>query len=81
VLELVGSRGATFELTDSVQSSIDLAPALHEPARAFTAQEIRAALEKHHGVRERVWRELGMPNRHVLHRLMKKFGLGEEDGD
>ena len=41
-------------------------------------EQIQAALEKHRGVRERVWRELGMANRYVLQRLMKKLGIDDE---
>ncbi len=77
---LVGSRGATLELTDEVEAEID--PAAPERAGGaaqppeWTAEQIRASLEKHRGVREKVWRELGMPNRYVLQRLMKKHDLG-----
>ena len=46
--------------------------------RSLTAEEIRSALDKHHGVREKVWRELGLPNRYVLQRLMKRYGLHSE---
>jgi two-component system nitrogen regulation response regulator GlnG/two-component system response regulator HydG len=74
---LVESRGGTFELTDSVRGAFVSGTPQQARGRAFTAEEIRAALEKHGGIRERVWRELGMPNRHVLQRLMKKFGLGD----
>jgi DNA-binding NtrC family response regulator len=76
---LVGSRGATFELTCELAK--ELAPAPRRAASAapaFTAEEIRAALAKHRGVREKVWRELGMANRYVLKRLMKKHGIDEE---
>jgi two-component system nitrogen regulation response regulator GlnG/two-component system response regulator HydG len=78
---LVESRGSTFELTESVRDAIVPASLPAARARAFTAEEIRTALEKHHGVRERVWRDLGMPNRYVLQRLMKKFGLGDENDE
>ena len=40
-------------------------------------EEIVAALERHASVREKVWRELGLANRYVLKRLMKKHGLLE----
>ena len=36
---------------------------------------IQAALDRHDGVREKVWRELGLSSRHVLSRLMKKHNL------
>jgi DNA-binding NtrC family response regulator len=47
--------------------------------RVPSADEVRAALARHQGVRERAWRELGLPSRHALHRLLKKYGLGEDD--
>jgi two-component system, NtrC family, response regulator HydG len=74
---LVGSRGSTLELTDAVRSEIvPRVPARSGPgSQEFTADQIREALAKHGGVREKVWRELGMPNRYVLQRLMKKYGL------
>lgn len=45
----------------------------------LTKEEIAAALERSQGVRERAWRELGLANRHVLKRLLKKYGLSSED--
>jgi DNA-binding NtrC family response regulator len=44
-------------------------PALIDPA---TIQE---ALERHGGRQDAVWRELGLSSRHVLARLIKKYGL------
>jgi len=40
-------------------------------------------MEKHSGMRERVWRELGLANRHVLHRLLRRHGIvdGRERDD
>jgi two-component system nitrogen regulation response regulator GlnG/two-component system response regulator HydG len=71
------SPGATLELTDAVREELD-APAEAQPARDVddvSADEVRAALAKHHGVRERAWRELGLSSRHVLNRLMKRHGI------
>ena len=47
--------------------------------REASADEIRATMEKHRGVREKVWRELGLPNRYVLQRLIKRHGLQSQD--
>jgi two-component system nitrogen regulation response regulator GlnG/two-component system response regulator HydG len=74
---LVGSRGSTLELTDELAA--EMKPIARTPARAYTADQIRASLAKHDGVREKVWRELGMPNRYVLKRLMKKFNIAGAD--
>jgi len=44
---------------------------------SITADEVRAALAKHAGVKDKVWRDLGLPSRHALHRLMKKMNIDE----
>jgi two-component system nitrogen regulation response regulator GlnG/two-component system response regulator HydG len=41
---------------------------------------IQASLDRHQGVQDRVWRELGLPNRFVLYRLIKKHGLRVKKG-
>ena len=76
------STGDVVELTDGARQLLGLAG--EEPTaggREVSREEIVAALERHAGVREKVWRELGLPNRYVLKRLMKKYGLLDaEDG-
>ncbi len=42
---------------------------------AITEQAVRTAMDRHGGVREKVWRELGLRNRYQLRRLLTKFGL------
>ncbi|MES2638431.1 MAG: sigma 54-interacting transcriptional regulator [Myxococcota bacterium] len=48
---------------------------------------IRECLERHEGRQEPVWRELGLSSRHVLTRLVRRYGLavrgrsGGDDGD
>jgi two-component system nitrogen regulation response regulator GlnG/two-component system response regulator HydG len=76
---LTTSRGGSFDLTPAVKDEVVLAPARERPAaaREYTAEEVRAALAKHGGVRERAYRELGMPSRHVLLRVMKKLGIDD----
>ena len=78
---LVASRGSTIELPEDIASEIVRA---HKPRLAtqpYTGEQIRAALDKHAGVREKVWRELGMANRYVLKRLMKKFGIADDPSE
>lgn len=41
----------------------------------LTPDLLRATLDKHGWVREKVWRELGLTSRHQLARLMKKHGI------
>jgi two-component system nitrogen regulation response regulator GlnG/two-component system response regulator HydG len=76
------SRGDVVELTAGAAQMLGLSgeePA--EVAREVARDEIVAALERHGGVREKVWRDLGLANRYVLKRLMKKHGLVDgEDG-
>jgi DNA-binding NtrC family response regulator len=73
---LATSKGDTAELTDEVHEEL----ALPKDARAartteVTAEEIQASLDKHGGVQEKVWRDLGLGSRHVLTRLLRKHGL------
>ena len=70
------SRGEVVELTDGARQMLGLSGGeAAAGAREVPREEIVAALERHAGVREKVWRELGLPNRYVLKRLMKKHGL------
>ncbi|MFO0640396.1 MAG: sigma 54-interacting transcriptional regulator [Polyangiaceae bacterium] len=46
--------------------------------RKLTADDVRAALDRVGGVHEKAWRELGLANRHVLKRLVKKLGLRDD---
>ncbi|MFO0748371.1 MAG: sigma 54-interacting transcriptional regulator [Myxococcota bacterium] len=42
---------------------------------------LQAALDRHEGRLERVWRDLGLKNRYVLRRLLEKYGLRGARGD
>ncbi|MEQ1508180.1 MAG: sigma 54-interacting transcriptional regulator, partial [Myxococcota bacterium] len=42
---------------------------------ALTPDELQACLDRHGGRQELAWRELGLASRHVLARLVKKYGL------
>ena len=72
---LAESRGATVELTEGVAQRL----AESAPSRAATAEvtrpEIEAALAAANGNVTRAARALGLKNRFVLYRLMKKVGL------
>jgi two-component system nitrogen regulation response regulator GlnG/two-component system response regulator HydG len=71
------SPGAHLSLTDEVQRALSPRGPLAEGGLPG-AEAVRAALAKHAGVRERAWKELGLASRHVLHRLMKKYGIDDE---
>lgn len=78
---MTGSRGRHLALTDEL--SVDLAPApVHEKAPSvLTAEVIQASLDRHEGNRTKVFKELGLKNRHVLYRLIKRYGLDSGDDD
>ncbi len=72
------STGSRLELTADVKRELDrqtgsfvadVAPA------ELTEEAIRESMQRHQGVRERVWRELGLKNRWALGRLLKKHGI------
>jgi DNA-binding NtrC family response regulator len=75
---LASSRADALELTDAVKRRMAPAPASPAPAD-ITPEALRAAMAKHDGVKQRVWRELGLPSRYALHRLLKKHGIEGDD--
>ncbi|XXY12549.1 sigma 54-interacting transcriptional regulator [Sorangium sp. So ce216] len=82
---LSSSDGGRLELTSSVQAMLAASSSPREPPAEITREAIEAAMARHGGVKERVFRELGLPNRYVLNRLLKKHGIqkgsdGEDDG-
>jgi two-component system nitrogen regulation response regulator GlnG/two-component system response regulator HydG len=70
--DVVDLTAGTRQLLGLTGESAGAAP------REVTREDVVAALDRHAGVREKVWRDLGLPNRHVLKRLLKKHGLGGE---
>ncbi|MDB4940992.1 MAG: Nitrogen regulation protein NtrC [Labilithrix sp.] len=69
------SRGKDLELTSDVRKLIRI-PTPRDAA-SVTAAEIRDALARHGGVKDKAWRDLRLPSRHALHRLMKKMNIPE----
>jgi hypothetical protein len=69
------SRGEELELTKDVKKSIRIPPRAVARTSAVGPEEIKAALARHAGVKDKAWRELGLPSRHALHRLMKKMNI------
>jgi len=72
------SRGGTLELTADLAKELE-PPEAHTSPDDLTEEDVRAALARAGGKREEAWRALGLANRYVLKRLMKRFGLGESD--
>jgi DNA-binding NtrC family response regulator len=70
--------GDQLDLTAQVRLELDRRASQAPTPRKLGADEVRAALERNGGVMERAWRDLGLANRFVLHRLMKKHGIKTE---
>jgi DNA-binding NtrC family response regulator len=82
------SPGDRVDLTDAVRADLGAAASAAVTERTapaeVTPEAIRESLAKNGGVLERVWRDLGLANRYVLKRLLKKHGIkakGETGGD
>lgn len=79
-LAMATSRGDTVDLTPQVREELGSAvePSSVVPrrdSRELTAEEVRSALDRNGGMKDKAWRDLGLANRFVLHRLMKKHGI------
>jgi two-component system nitrogen regulation response regulator GlnG/two-component system response regulator HydG len=68
------SRGSELELTDDVRRAVKIAAREVSPVE-LGAEEVRAALARHGGVKDKAWRDLRLPSRHALHRLMRKLNI------
>jgi DNA-binding NtrC family response regulator len=74
------SRGDTVDLTEGARRMLRLSGGEGDvdpprAAQSVSREDIVAALERHGGVRDKAWRDLKLPSRHALKRLMKKYGL------
>jgi transcriptional regulator with AAA-type ATPase domain len=67
------SSAGTLELTNDVREHLQESSPRRSPTE-ISSETLRAALERHGGVKDRVWRELGLSSRHALLRLMKRLG-------
>jgi DNA-binding NtrC family response regulator len=66
--------GDLLELSSAVEARLDV-PDTKAGADELTREIVQEALERCGGNQERAYRELGLKNRDVLYRLMKKFAL------
>jgi two-component system nitrogen regulation response regulator GlnG/two-component system response regulator HydG len=88
------SRGDVAELTVEVKADLarrppssrrvdaprsPAPPPPRAPAAEITAEALRASLARHGGVKDRVWRELGLSSRFALRRLLQKYGIGDDE--
>jgi DNA-binding NtrC family response regulator len=60
---------------DDEQSPVASNPGSADAVDGLTAERIQACLDEHNGALEPSWRALGLNNRHVLSRLIVKYGL------
>jgi transcriptional regulator with AAA-type ATPase domain len=67
------SRGKELELTDDVQRLVKIPPKV--ATTEVSAEAIREALARHAGIKDKAWRDLGLPSRHALRRLLKKLNI------
>ena len=59
--------------------SVGSLPASAPLRGAITRGQLVEALARHGGVREKVWRELGLANRYVLKRLLQKYSIRDDE--
>jgi two-component system nitrogen regulation response regulator GlnG/two-component system response regulator HydG len=81
-LSLETSKGGFLDLTEEVRAELarpEAEGAAPRAEREITEKELREALGRHGGVQAKVWRELGLGSRFVLHRLLKKYGITPRD--
>ena len=69
------SRGDYLELTAEVRAELGAAPAAASDAGDVGADQVRAALQSANGSVTAAARALGLKNRFVLYRLMKRHGI------
>jgi transcriptional regulator with GAF, ATPase, and Fis domain len=78
VLREGATAGASPQMPTSNRAETIPQPPRSRDPRRITEEEIRAAMTRHHGMKENVWRDLGLQSRFALHRLLKKYGIGGE---
>jgi DNA-binding NtrC family response regulator len=80
----IASNNGCLDLPGVIASSArtngaDLPPPRVVSRKPPTRSEIRACLERHGGVQERAWRDLGLSSRYALKRLIQKYALRSSD--
>jgi DNA-binding NtrC family response regulator len=74
--ELEGRRASMTPSAPPPSRSLSLpAPPSRRDAREVSEDELRASMTRHAGVQSKVWRELGLANRYVLQRLLRRYGI------
>ena len=76
---LATGDGHAAELTAEVTRLLDMPPPRARPmTEDVTEIQVREALARCGGVQAQAWRDLGLANRYVLKRLIRKFRIAEE---
>jgi len=79
---MTGSRGRHLALTGALREALEAPHQLEARQREeLTPEVIQACLDRHGGSRTKAYRELGLRNRHVLYRLIKRHGLRADDAE
>lgn len=65
------------ELTKTLERELPMSAPESAPAERaeLTREQVVAALERHGWNKNKAWRELGLPSRYSLYRLLKKLGI------
>jgi two-component system nitrogen regulation response regulator GlnG/two-component system response regulator HydG len=71
---MTASLGRHLSLNSQLREALETPPE-PEPFSELTPEEIQACLDRQGGNQAKVYKELGLRNRHVLYRLIKKHGL------
>ena len=75
---LATTTSGTLELTAALTQMLS-PPVGGAPIEEVSIDELRASMARHGGMKEKVWRELGLANRYVLRRLLKKHDIADAD--
>lgn len=71
---MTDSLGRHLALTSSLREALEAEPGSRS-AEELTPEVIQACLDRNEGNQTKTYRELGLKNRHVLYRLVRKHGL------
>ncbi len=71
---LATSTGSELEWPEA-EGDPPAAEASGGPTEDYSLEQLKRALDANNGSLERTWRALGLANRHVLNRLLRKYGL------
>jgi DNA-binding NtrC family response regulator len=77
-LALTTSKGDELAFTPELRAELSSdggGPRATQAGSLPSADDVRAALVRAGGVHEKAWRDLGLGNRYVFKRLVKKYGL------